>query len=163
MKSLTKFINEQLFLTESIFDLIKKTKKQIDNDSDNSDIKIDDKTIDFSKIIDKINIKDNDKLIKDIVEILKKNVNSFKKIRPTLDKWDKSNYKNHPVYDWDVLIGDEECTKFIEKLIDILVDQYGWKSLRELGDYENDSEEPEEDTYNTAYIAFILSTISENL
>ena len=174
MKTLKDFINEQ-FIDESLLGFVKKIKDKIFKPKE-AELKVGDKKGDMEKIVDRVNkeIKEKNKnpedLIKDISEIIKKNIDTFKKIQPALNKWVENNDQKK-YYSFDEFIGDKECNKFISNLCKLLSEKYGWDEIAQddIEEYFNDwtgeiSQEGEEIiVYNTAYIAFILSTISENL
>lgn len=172
MKKLRDFINEQ-YIDESLLGFVKKIKDKIFNRAKDSEIKVGNKVADMDKIVDNVNNKieknshkNVDELLKDITEIVKKDMNSFNKIIPVLHKWVETHDQRH-FYMFDTLIGDKNCHNYIINLCSILTNKYGWEDLEfetESG-YDEDGrwEEGGELLYNTAYIAFMLSSISEEL
>ncbi len=172
MKTLKDFINEQ-FIDESLLGFVKKIKDKIFNKAKDSELKVGNKVTDMDKVVDNVNNKiekhshkNVNELLKDITEIVKKDMNSFNKIMPILHKWVET-HDQKDFYMFDTLIGNKDCHNYIINLCSILANKYGWEDLEfetESG-YDEDGrwEEGGECLYNTAYIAFMLSTISENL
>ena len=174
IKKFDEFIEEQK-LDESFINAIKNVKDKIFNKKEreeelkDSEIERGNKKVEMEEVIDAVEkeLKDSHKnpeeLLKDIAEIVKKDMNSFNEIVPTLHKWVETHDRKK-YYSFDTLIGDDKCQKYIVKLCNTLADKYDWDGLRI--EWDEEYEEDEEAgvvVYNTAYIAFMLSSISEEL
>lgn len=178
MKAITEYITEAIFkdfTTMVINQIIHKAKR--------SSIQVKDKKITMEALIkyDSTKIKtieknkDANQLIKDITNIVNKDVNSFKAVLPLLQKWIELNEKNK-FYPFDKLIDNEKCKQYLIDTCKTLTDEYGWESFSKAdlyinGNSEENNEEQTNDNevneeyilYNVAFIAFILSSISDNI
>ena len=171
MKSLQEFINEQ-YIDESLLGFVKKVKDKIFNNAKDAEVKVGNKKADMDKIVDHVNKnikhshKDVDKFLKDLTLAVKKDMNAFNKIIPSLHKWVETHDQKR-FYDFNTLIGDRNCHRYIVHLCNILANQYGWEDLEfeteEQEDEDGRFQEGGEVFYNTAYVAFMLSSISEDL
>ena len=167
IKKFDEFIEEQK-LDESFINAIKKVKDKFFNkdksELKDSEIEKGDKKVEMEEVVDTVEKKFKDshknpeELLKDIAEVVKKDMNSFNEIVPTLHKWVET-HDNKKYYSFDTLIGDDKCHKYIVHLCNTLANKYDWDDLQ----MENDDEEEGMVVYNTAYVAFMLSSISEEL
>ena len=84
MKTLQEFINEQ-YIDESLLGFVKKIKDKIFNKAKDAEVKVGDKKADMDKIVDHVNEKiknshkDVDEFLKDLTEVVKKDMNAFNK------------------------------------------------------------------------------------
>ena len=160
------------FVNEGFKDLFKKVRNDMVQDSKDFEIKIGDKTINAEKLTIAINKnlksedkKDVSKFVENIVEIVSKDKDNFKdNIAPVLKEW-VDKYNKDGVCPMDVVIKDEDCTKYIKDIIDELVSKYKWESLTdwEVVTYDDTDEEDEMEVYNTGFIAYVLASIADEI
>ena len=172
IKKFDEFIEEQK-LDESFINAIKNVKDKIFNKKEreeelkDSEIERGNKKVEMEEVVDAVEKKFKDshknpeELLKDIAEVVKKDMNSFNEIVPTLHKWVET-HDNKKYYSFDTLIGDDKCHRYIVNLCNTLANKYDWDDLQM--EYDEDGVEEEGMVvYNTAYVAFMLSSISEEL
>lgn len=172
MKKLNDYILEKR-LDEGLGNLIKNLKNKITKNEETSKLKSNGKTTEMTAVAKEVEKKvikngrkDVDQFLKDLTEVVKKNLDKFKKILPTLQKWCETKNKDR-FYNFDTLIGDHDCTEFIKGVCSVLANKYGYEHL----EYETEQGEDEEGRWDeggellhdTAYVAFMLSNIANGL
>lgn len=172
MKKLNDYILEKR-LDEGLGNLIKNLKNKIIKKEETSTLKSNGKTAEMTDVAKEVEKKvlknahkDVDQFLTDLTEVVKKNIDKFKKILPTLQKWCETKNKD-TFYNFDTLIGDHECTEFIKGVCSILANKYGYEGLEhetEQGEDEDGRwDEGGELLHDTAYVAFMLSNIAKGL
>ena len=164
MENICKFDE---FVNEGFKDLFKKVKDNVDDSSKKDDIKIGDKKVSMEDVTAAIRkyLHPEVIFIKNITELVNKDKDNFKEnIVPILRKW-AENKDDNGEFEFDDYIGNSDCTKYIKKIIEVLVNDYGWDELMDVEAvvYDDSNEEDERDTYFTGFIAYVLLAISEEI
>lgn len=172
MKKLNDYILEKR-LDEGLANLIKNLKNKIIKKEETSTLKSNGKTAEMADVAKEVEKKvlknahkDVDQFLTDLTEVVKKNIDKFKKILPTLQKWCETKNQD-TFYNFDTLIGDHECTDFIKGVCSVLANKYGYEGIEhetEQGEDEDGRwDEGGELLHDTAYVAFMLSNIAKGL